>query len=768
MTENRSSADSARSGSDASAANAVMSGRAEPECVRLEVRPGFSPSEKPAVRVYLGTQPAQFRAERAFIWSIEKVRDPSRVYEIYVMRELAGFDRRRWTTGFTNYRFAIPEFAGRKGRAIWNDVDQIYLADPAGLFDLDMNGHGFLAIAPGGQVDTAVMLIDCARMAEVWSLEEARHGRKKALIHKAMAIEGLHGLLDVEWHARDEKDFHRERTKLLHYTTLHTQPWWPAPERFIYHDHPLASLWHDLERSADEAGYQQFTSSRPSKAFLAMRAAAPCESTLSEIEPLVADLTTATTATSVLTIDAFEPVAGRHGDGVVCASGLESVPEDDVPWLLDELFRAAERFVLVSIDCHCLRASRPADPAGNTLFSDPTRWPAFMTMASRRRPEVHWELVLRDVDTQGCATLTRHWGGPFVGAAVPRVWVIEEDGGPDREAAVALAAELGWPYEIRSARDTRPVANDVADLLIAAGESARTAVQEMRRHAAGRTRAVLVSDEASPRVEDLDLVVTTMAAGSFPDPRLLETIVPLARIDEKELLSAVAMAGENIERLPAPRMAVIVDGPSRRGLSADVCEKIASDAMKLADERGASLVCVVAPEVPGDATAAIASAVRPAGLVIRASARVRDSEYLACLSLCDSFVVLGDDEHTLADIGTTGRPVTIYPHDGAVRSVTESVRRVVHALAVAPRKNDRGTTRPQQGLELFASSLISRGYVRPPRDYTRMHAELVATGTAQIFGERQRGAGPRPIREVERVAARVRALVGVEKGVRPL
>jgi hypothetical protein len=270
-----------------------------------------------------------------------------------------------------------------------------------------MNGHGFLAIAPGGQVDTAVMLLDCARMAEVWSLDEARHGGKKALIKKAMAVPGLHGLLDVEWHARDTKDFDRARSKLLHYTTLHTQPWWPAPERFIYHDHPLASFWHDLERSADEAGYQQFTSSRPSKAFLAIRAAVPCESTPREIEPLVADLTAATAAAIVLTIDAFECVAGRHGDGVVCASGLESVPEDDVPWLLDEIFCAAERFVVVSVDRARLRASRPADPAVSTLFSDPTRWPAFMTMASRRRPSVHWELALRDVDSEGRATLTR-------------------------------------------------------------------------------------------------------------------------------------------------------------------------------------------------------------------------------------------------------------------------------------------------------------------------------------------------------------------------
>jgi hypothetical protein len=109
-------------------------------------------------------------------------------------------------------------------------------------------------------------------------------------------------------------------------------------------------------------------------------------------------------------------------------------------------------------------------------------------------------------------------------------------------------------------------------------------------------------------------------------------------------------------------------------------------------------------------------------VVLRASARAHDSAYLACLAFCDSFVVLGDDEHTLADVGTT---------------------------------------RPQQGLELFASSLISLGWVRPPRDCGRMHAEIVACGAARVFGESRAASAPHPLREVARVADGVRALVGV-------
>src|SRR5689334_7303102 len=152
--------------------------RDHPDVVVLGVRDGSVPSDKPPVRIFLGTEEAQYRAERIFFWSIEKVRDPGRVYEIHLMKNVAGFDRRSWRTGFTNYRFAIPDFAGGVGKAIYNDVDQIYLADPALLFDLDMDGHGYLAISPK---DTSVMLIDCPRMLPMWNRAEASTGGKHKL-----------------------------------------------------------------------------------------------------------------------------------------------------------------------------------------------------------------------------------------------------------------------------------------------------------------------------------------------------------------------------------------------------------------------------------------------------------------------------------------------------------------------------------------------------------------------------------------------------------
>src|SRR5210317_84673 len=134
----------------------------QPDCIVLGVKPGVSPSPRPPGRIFLGTQPEQYRAERVFFWSIEQVRDPSRVYEIYLMKRMPGYQRTwLWNTGFTNYRFAIPYYAGYHGRAIYNDVDQTYHADPAELFDTDMGDHAVLAVS---RTDTSVMLMECERM----------------------------------------------------------------------------------------------------------------------------------------------------------------------------------------------------------------------------------------------------------------------------------------------------------------------------------------------------------------------------------------------------------------------------------------------------------------------------------------------------------------------------------------------------------------------------------------------------------------------------
>jgi hypothetical protein len=457
---------------------------------------------KPPVRIFVGTEPSQFRAERVLIWSIEQVRDKSRTYEIYLMKDLVGFNRRLWLTGFTNYRFAIPHFAGNHGRAIYNDVDQIYLSDPAELFDRDIGGHGFMCIASGptarAAVDTSVMLIDCARMGPLWTLEAAQRGRKNRLIKRALAVSGLWGPLESDWNARDS-EYVAGRSKVLHYTALHLQPWRPFPRRYVYQTNPVGHVWLDLQRSADAVGYQPFTLARPSERYgelVAMLRAASAppvrEAGSANPEPLdeqqmldrgsYRELVDAFDARSlqsyqlissapvpdvrqrIVSLSSGRSVVCQRSmlppapddraapvDGVICRAFLEYLPEEDIPWVLERLFAAARGFVAVAISL---------EPAAAVL-ADGTRlpllrcsrewWLEHVEAASSRHPAVRWRVALHGRSTLGRPTLeVRRGGRPL--RTPPSVWVLAYDKPGHTTQSVGLAEALGWPYEIKQLR----------------------------------------------------------------------------------------------------------------------------------------------------------------------------------------------------------------------------------------------------------------------------------------------------------------------------
>src|SRR5690606_34488729 len=99
-----------------------------------------------------------------------------------------------------------------------------------------------------------------------WNLSAARGGGKGELVQGAAAEPGLWGRLDGAWNARDF-EYRPGHSKLLHYTTLHLQPWRPTPGQYSYHPHPLGELWLRLEREAEAVGYRPFDAQRPSAAY---------------------------------------------------------------------------------------------------------------------------------------------------------------------------------------------------------------------------------------------------------------------------------------------------------------------------------------------------------------------------------------------------------------------------------------------------------------------------------------------------------------------
>ena len=128
-----------------------------------------------------------------------------------------------------------------------------------------MKGKGVLGI---NERETSVMLIDCERMADVWRLEYAQEGRKHKFFRSQMHDRDLWGPMPGVWNARDW-EYQEGESKLLHYTTLQTQPWRPFPKELRYHDSPEGRIWFDMETAADQAGYTVFDEARPSRRFAA-------------------------------------------------------------------------------------------------------------------------------------------------------------------------------------------------------------------------------------------------------------------------------------------------------------------------------------------------------------------------------------------------------------------------------------------------------------------------------------------------------------------
>lgn len=754
--------------------------RPEPECVVLGVADGVTPSPRPPVRIFLGTEPAHYRAERIFIWSIERYRDPARVYEIYLMKELAGFNRRRWLTGFTNYRFAIPHFAGGAGRAIWNDVDQAYLGDPAELFDTDMGECGILTVPPLSStalLDTAVMLIDCARMESIWTLDEAQYGRKNKLLKKVRAVPGLRGDLPAEWHARDE-EYVPGRSKLLHWTILHTQPWHPLPQLFVYQHNPVGQVWYDLERSADLAGYQVFTAERPSAQYTSLLASlhanqvkgdargqrtVPPATPAMEAEGL-RNLVKKTSAATILEYRfadeaaeekaTVESIAGQSGikishydpadasggprpvdrfDGVVCTEALNYIPDEDVPWVIEDLFEWARRFVYVVIE-NSPRTKILADGTRlQTRPRDQNWWKAWFEAAAERHPQVQWKLVFSNRSAKDLKSHAAREIG-WCGDDVPRVWVLADDNAGDTSQALALADALGWPYELTHAPFDTPGARP--DLVIAANRRTGAWARRLCRESGGRTRCVRVDGAGDAVADHFDIVVSPAYFHLPPHPGRIETVTRLSQITPERLAQAHDDWPHLFGRAPHPRIVVLLgESSTRAALDKKTGRRMGEEIQTFAHLAGGSIFALISRRTqPGFAGALVAGLGESRHVHTWSPNRHDDVTYLAYLEMADAIVVTGDDESLLADAAASGKPVYIYPAAEQRSNPGKVFQEAVFARSQARPLNKRGTVRPQQSLEYFCARLIERGIVVPPRDLTALHQALIRLGIAHPFG----------------------------------
>lgn len=98
----------------------------------------------------------------------------------------------------------------------------------------------------------------------------------------------------------------------------------------------------------------------------------------------------------------YEPYSklpqGRF-DGVICTDVLEHCPEPDVPWIIDEIFSYATRFVYANVACYPARKRLPNGENAHCTIQPVDWWENVVRKIALRHPGVVWEFWVQFQET---------------------------------------------------------------------------------------------------------------------------------------------------------------------------------------------------------------------------------------------------------------------------------------------------------------------------------------------------------------------------------
>jgi hypothetical protein len=353
----------------------------------------------------------------------------------------------------------------------------------------------------------------------------------------------------------------------------------------------------------------------------------------------------------------------------------------------------------------------------------------------------------------------------------PRVWLLMGHRAGDNSQVEALGEALGWPFQIQrfvyhawERLVNWPFASTLAgvvksrssvlrppwpDLVISAGRRNEPIARWIRNQAGGRVRLVHVGRPWA-RLDSWDLVVTTPQYRLPHLPNVLHNEAPLHRVTPDRLAGAAAAFEGRIAHLPRPWIVVLAGGPSgpypfdeRAGT------RLARQASALAARDGGSLLVTTSARTPVATRRALFQGVTRPAFLYEYRPGATDNPYFAFLAVADQLVVTADSVSMMTEACATGKPVFLFDTGDGRFSMRE-----------------RAEPGPPwwrcldgQHLKAFVyRTTMHHGPLRLTRDIRVVQQRLIESGRAAWLGEGAPAAAPPPLRDVERAAARVRAL----------
>jgi len=81
--------------------------------------------------------------------------------------------------------------------------------------------------------------------------------------------------------------------------------------------------------------------------------------------------------------------------GVVCTDVLEHCPEEDIPWIIEEMFSYATRFVFANVACYPARKRLPTGENAHCTIQPVEWWKSLIEGIAARRAGVVWEVWIQ-------------------------------------------------------------------------------------------------------------------------------------------------------------------------------------------------------------------------------------------------------------------------------------------------------------------------------------------------------------------------------------
>lgn len=260
---------------------------------------------------------------------------------------------------------------------------------------------------------------------------------------------------------------------------------------------------------------------------------------------------------------------------------------------------------------------------------------------------------------------------------LPIIWLLASPHTGDNTQLVALAENLGWPYEIKylsyklSHVFSRFLPNSLhgltklarahlsppyPDLILGAGQPTEQAALWIKHNAAKKVCVVYVGTPWT-KLDAFDLVITTPQYGLPNLANVLHIDLPMHKVVPEKLRHAAAYWEPKLKHLPRPWTAVLVGGASGPYTFDQAAAKRLTDQ---AQSHSGSLLVTTSARTPQKVAETLQNSLTSPHYFHGWNGLATENPFFGFLALADQFIVTADSISMLSEACATGKPVHMF------------------------------------------------------------------------------------------------------------